>query len=135
MAISEAFLRRSRDLWVKRERDYKAKAAHAHEQHKKRERQLAARAKPRLSMPLKQITTDTWGYHPPVHDGVDLICPPREPALAVCRCEVVRVSPSGWWGKGAPSDPVLKAKGDGVIVLRSLVDAGPIRKGMNFVYG
>lgn len=135
MAITEAFLKRSRDLWVKREKDYKAKAAHAHERHKYRAQQLAARAKPKVVLPLKRITTDTWGWHPPVHDGVDLICPAREPALAVCRSTVVRVSASGWWGKGAPSDPVLKAKGDGVIVLRSLVDVGPIRKGMNFVYG
>jgi len=87
------------------------------------------------SMPVARLITDTWGYHPGVHDGVDLICPPREPALAVCRCKVVRVDAAGWWGKGAPSDPAVRAKGDGVIILRSLVDSGPIRKGMNFVYG
>lgn len=73
MAITEAFLKRSRDLWVKREKDYKAKAAHAHERHKYRAQQLAARAKPKVVLPLKRITTDTWGWHPPVHDGVDLI--------------------------------------------------------------
>jgi hypothetical protein len=42
MSFKEAALRRSRALWVRRERDYKAKAAHAHTMHKRREAQLAA---------------------------------------------------------------------------------------------
>jgi N-acetyl-anhydromuramyl-L-alanine amidase AmpD len=44
MSLTEAFLKRSRALWVKRERDYEAKAKHAHEMHTRREQQLAARA-------------------------------------------------------------------------------------------
>lgn len=83
----------------------------------------------------KHLIADTWGYHPGAHDGVDLICPPNEPLRAVCDATVVRVSPAGWWGLGAPSDPGLKAKGDGVIILRAARDVGPIRKGTNFVYG
>jgi murein DD-endopeptidase MepM/ murein hydrolase activator NlpD len=91
---------------------------------------------PKVAMPVvTNLDKDTNGYNPPVHDGIDLICAPRAPLFAPCRCQVVRVSASGWWGKGAPKDPVLLAMGDGVIVLRSLVNLGPIRKGMQFAYG
>jgi murein DD-endopeptidase MepM/ murein hydrolase activator NlpD len=83
----------------------------------------------------EHILADSWGWHPGVHDGIDLICPPNEPLYAICKATVVRADAAGWWGKGAPADPVLKAKGDGIIVIRSLVDAGPIRKGMNLCYG
>jgi hypothetical protein len=42
MALSEVFLRRSRDLWIRRERTYKRKAVHAHTMHKRRSEQIAA---------------------------------------------------------------------------------------------
>jgi murein DD-endopeptidase MepM/ murein hydrolase activator NlpD len=136
MAMNKAQLEKSRELWVKREREYKAKAATAHAKHKLREKQLAALVpKAAVVMPMKHITEDSWGYHPPGHDGIDLICPPSEPLIAMCKAKVVRADASGWWGKGAPTDPVLKAKGDGIIIIRSLVDAGPLREGMNLCYG
>jgi murein DD-endopeptidase MepM/ murein hydrolase activator NlpD len=135
MALTEAVLKRSRAAWVKRERNYKQKAQHAHEMHQLREKQLAALAVPKVSAPLAHILEDSWGWHPGVHDGIDLICPPSEPLLAICRATVIRADAAGWWGKGAPADPALKAKGDGIIVIRSLVDAGPIKKGMNLCYG
>jgi murein DD-endopeptidase MepM/ murein hydrolase activator NlpD len=92
-------------------------------------------AKPRVVAPVKHIIADSWGWHPGVHDGIDLICPASEPLIAICHATVVRADAGGWWGLGAPADPVLRARGDGIIVLRSLVDAGPIRKGMNLCYG
>lgn len=87
-----------------------------------------------VSPPLARILQSSWGYHPPVHDGVDLICQPRAAGLAICRAKVVRADNGGWWGKGAPS-AAARAKGDGIVVLRSLVDVGPFRRGLQFAYG
>jgi murein DD-endopeptidase MepM/ murein hydrolase activator NlpD len=89
----------------------------------------------RVHTPVSRIITDTWGYHPGVHDGVDLICPPNAQLYAICDGVVVRAASSGWWGKGAPSNAALKAKGDGIIIVRSTVNVGPFREGMNFCYG
>lgn len=88
-----------------------------------------------VASPVAKIIEDSWGYHPPVHDGLDVICPAGAPLHAMCDGEIVRVSASGWWGKGAPADPALKAKGDGVIVLRCGVTTGPFKRGVNIVYG
>ncbi len=85
--------------------------------------------------PVSRIISDSWGYHPPVHDGIDLICPANATLFAICDGVVVRVDPSGWWGKGAPSDPDLKAKGDGIIIVRCSTDVGPFQKGLNMCYG
>ncbi|HWT91386.1 MAG TPA: hypothetical protein VN238_00175 [Solirubrobacteraceae bacterium] len=87
-----------------------------------------------VTAPLAKIISSSWGYHPPVHDGVDLICGPRAAGLAICKARVVRADDGGWWGKGAPS-PEVAAKGDGIVVLRSLVDVEPFRVGLNFCYG
>lgn len=135
MAMNEAALHKSRELWVKRERDYKAKAKRAHDMHLLREKQLRELKVARVTFPIQHLITDSWGYHPGVHDGVDLICPASEPLIAMCKATVVRADASGWWGKGAPADPALKARGDGIIIIRSLIDAGPIRRGMNLCYG
>lgn len=91
----------------------------------------------RVSYPIDpaRLITDAWGYHPGVHDGVDLICPANEPLLAMCKARVVRVSASGWWGLGAPSDPGVAAKGDGIIILQALENTGPIKEGLNLCYG
>lgn len=85
--------------------------------------------------PIANILGDSWGYHPPVHDGVDLICNPKAPLLAICTGRVIRADAGGWWGKGAPSDPALRAKGDGIIIVRCAVDVGPFKPGLNFCYG
>ncbi len=142
MALSETQLEKSRAHWVAEEK--KAKAAEekaaarrkkAHEMHEQRDRELAALRKPKVSPPLKTVITDAHGFKPG-HDGVDLICPPNEPALAMCKAKVVRVSAAGWWGSNAtpsPGHPV--GDGDGIIIIESLVDAGPIRKGLHFCYG
>lgn len=98
-------------------------------------KRLAAAEKPKVAAPMKKILEDSWGYHPPVHDGLDLICPANEPIYAMSPGVVVRADPSGWWGKGAPSDPALKAKGDGIIVYRCTENVGPFKTGMNICYG
>ena len=85
--------------------------------------------------PIVRITADSWGWAPPVHDGIDLICPVKEPLLAICDGTIVRVQAGGWWGKGAPSDPAKKAIGDGIIVLRCDISAGPFKPGLLFGYG
>ncbi len=86
--------------------------------------------------PVTKILQHSWGYHPPVHDGVDLICPWKAPLFAMVKSRVIRVSSGGWWGKGAQGSaahPV--SEGDGIVVLRCLENIGPFRVGMNFGYG
>lgn len=85
--------------------------------------------------PVPNLISDDWGYHPPIHDGIDLICPANQPILAICNGIVVRADAAGWWGKGAPSDPNLKAKGDGIIIVESRVETGPFKSGLHFGYG
>ena len=88
-----------------------------------------------VSTPLTNILQSEWGWNPG-HDGVDLICNAKAPLLAICKGEVVRADPAGWWGKGAqPSNGHPVSDGDGIVVLRSLVDVGPFKKQLNFGYG
>lgn len=100
----------------------------------RRQAQLAKLRVSPVAYPVPSVTADSWGYHPPVHDGIDLICPPAAKVYAICDGEIVDVRAGGWWGKGAPS-PAVAAKGDGIIQLRCTVDAGPFRKGLVFAYG
>lgn len=87
-----------------------------------------------VAPPLSKILSSSWGYHPPVHDGVDLICPPNAAGFAICSGTIIRADAGGWWGKGAPSAAVA-AKGDGIVVLKCDVDVGPFRRGLRFCYG
>lgn len=76
-----------------------------------------------------KIISHSWGWTPPVHDGVDIITPARAWLYAPMPCEVIRVSASGWWGKGAqPSGGHPVSDGDGIVVIRSTTDAGPFSK-------
>ena len=89
-----------------------------------------------IAAPLAHVIEDSWGYHPPGHDGLDLICAEDAPLFAICDGTIVRADASGWWGKGAQASaghPV--SDGDGVIILRCGVNRGPFKKGLNFVYG
>lgn len=89
-----------------------------------------------VAAPLVKIISHEWGYHPPVHDGVDLICSDNAPILAICRAKVIRVAQGGWWGKGAAaSGGHAIGDGDGIIVLRSITSVGPFKVGLNFCYG
>jgi murein DD-endopeptidase MepM/ murein hydrolase activator NlpD len=87
----------------------------------------------RVASPLANVITDTWGYHPGVHDGIDLICPPNEPARAICDGVIRRVS-DDWWGAGNPGG-ALGDKGDGIVILECTANAGPFRPGLKFGYG
>lgn len=88
-----------------------------------------------VALPVSKIIQDSWGYHPGVHDGIDLICPPFAGIYAICEARVIRVSDSGWWGLGAPSDPALRSRGDGIISIKATQSIGPIKEGMNICYG
>lgn len=85
-----------------------------------------------VAAPIGKIITMTWGYHPGVHDGIDLICGANAPIFAVCDSEVIDVRASGWWGNN-PSGEVWR--GDGIIQIKCLANDGPFRKGMHFGYG
>ncbi len=87
---------------------------------------------PDVAAPIGKIITMTWGYHPGVHDGIDLICGVKAPIYALCDAKVIDVRPSGWWGNN-PSGEVWK--GDGIIQIRCTTNDGPFRKGMHFGYG
>jgi murein DD-endopeptidase MepM/ murein hydrolase activator NlpD len=82
------------------------------------------------------LATDKNGWSGPGgHDGIDLICGVDAPIYAICDAKVIDVRAGGWWGKGAPADPELRGRGDGIIQLECLVNVGPFRKGMHFGYG
>lgn len=85
--------------------------------------------------PVTVIVQDSWGYHPGVHDGLDVITGPDPVIFAMIRSKVIDVRASGWWGLGAPRDPKVKAKGDGIIQLEVLESIGPFKKGMHLGYG
>jgi murein DD-endopeptidase MepM/ murein hydrolase activator NlpD len=88
-----------------------------------------------VASPVKE-TGHSWGWHPGVHDGVDLICGPEAKIYALCDAKVIDVRSSGWWGKGAQASsghPI--SDGDGIIQLECMIDIGPFRKGMHFGYG
>lgn len=90
----------------------------------------------KVAKPVDPILSSSWGYHPGVHDGVDLITEADDTLYAICDARVIDVRSSGWWGKGARASsghPI--SDGDGIIQLECLTDAGPFVKGMHFGYG
>lgn len=84
--------------------------------------------------PTNKILADSWGYHPPIHDGIDVITPPDAVIFAMVKCKVIDVRSGGWWGKGAPS-PAVAARGDGIIQVEVLETVGPFKKGDHIGYG
>lgn len=84
---------------------------------------------------LKKLLQDSWGYHPGVHDGIDLISLPDVPIYAPVRAKVIDVRSGGWWGLGRPSNPALAAKGDGIVQLEVLETVGPFKKGYHIGLG
>jgi murein DD-endopeptidase MepM/ murein hydrolase activator NlpD len=89
----------------------------------------------KVHTPATKILADSWGWHPGVHDGLDVIVPPDVPIFAMVKSKVVDVRASGWWGLGAPSNPAVKAKGDGIIQLEVVETVGPFKKGYHVCYG
>lgn len=85
-----------------------------------------------VAAPIGKIITMTWGFHPGVHDGIDLICGKKAPIYALCDARVIDVRAGGWWGN-SPSGEIWK--GDGIIQIECITDDGPFKKGMHFGYG
>lgn len=85
-----------------------------------------------VAAPISRILTMAWGWHPPVHDGIDLICGPNAPIYAICDAKVIDVRSGGWWGKAPSGNTAL---GDGIIQLECTNSVGPFRKGMHIGYG
>jgi len=96
---------------------------------------LRARWNTPVHAPTRGIITDDWGFHPPVHDGIDVVTRVEQPIFAMIKSKVIDVRSSGWWGKGAPSDPKLRAKGDGIIQVEVLESVGAFKKGDHIGYG
>lgn len=89
-----------------------------------------------VASPLKRILGDSWGWHKPGHDGVDLICEGDAAIYAICDAKIIDVRSTGWWGNGAQASGGHQiSEGDGIIQLECLVDTGPFKKGMHFGYG
>lgn len=88
-----------------------------------------------ISLFLQKTLQDSWGYHPGVHDGIDLISLPDVPIFAPVDCKVIDVRSGGWWGLGAPADQALKAKGDGIVQVEILKTVGPFKKGYHIGFG
>jgi murein DD-endopeptidase MepM/ murein hydrolase activator NlpD len=97
-------------------------------------RRLRAREQD-VHTPVARIDEDSWGWHPGVHDGIDLICQWQAPVYAMVTGKVVRVSPSGWWGSPEDSPGHPASQGDGIIIVESSVNAGPFEQGMHIGYG
>lgn len=85
--------------------------------------------------PVTKIVEDSWGYHPGVHDGLDVITLPNARLFAMVKSKVIDVRASGWWGLGAPKNAQLKAKGDGIVQFEILDNIGPFVKGRHIAYG
>lgn len=88
-----------------------------------------------LSLPVKHIVSYDWGFHPPGHDGIDIITRTNPEIFSVIKSRVFDVRSGGWWGKAAAPNPDVRAKGDGIIQLEVLETIGPLKKGMHIGYG
>ncbi len=152
--MSLAYLKASRAAWVRREKYRKRKHTYAVNHYDKagvkkwgkllkearakiakRDKQIAAKSGS-VAAPCRPILQHSWGYHPGVHDGIDLITTEDDVMYALCDGVIFDVRSSGWWGKGArASGGHSIADGDGIIQLRCTVNVGPFKKGMHFGYG
>ena len=86
----------------------------------------------KVHAPTNKILADSWGFHPPVHDGIDVICPANAVLFAMCKAKVIDVRSGGWWGKAPSGNTSL---GDGIIQLEVLENIGPFKKGYHIGYG
>jgi murein DD-endopeptidase MepM/ murein hydrolase activator NlpD len=85
--------------------------------------------------PVHKVIADSWGFHPGVHDGVDVIALEGTAAMAMVRCKIIDVRPHGWWHLGAPANQKLRERGDGIVQMEVLDNQGPFKKGMHIGYG
>lgn len=86
----------------------------------------------KVHSPVSKIIADSWGYHPGVHDGLDVISIEGAAAFAMVKSKVIDVRSSGWWGLH-PSGDI--SRGDGIVQLEVLESVGPFKKGMHLGYG
>lgn len=86
----------------------------------------------RVHRPMAVVITDDWGYHPGVHDGIDVQTHPNAPLFAMVKCRIIDARSGGWWGKN-PSGEV--AKGDGIVQMEVLETVGPFKQGHHIGYG
>jgi len=90
----------------------------------------------KVHQPVTKILADSWGYHPGIHDGVDVICNPNAAVYAMVKCKVIDVRAFGWWGLGAqPSIGHPVSDGDGIVQVEVLESVGPFKKGHHIGYG
>ncbi|HMS83629.1 MAG TPA: hypothetical protein PKD12_08265 [Nitrospira sp.] len=87
---------------------------------------------PQVHAPVTKIVTDDWGYHPGVHDGVDVCTDIETVAFAMVKSKIIDVRAGGWWGNN-PSGDV--SKGDGIVQMEVLETVGPFKRGMHIGYG
>lgn len=119
------------NIYTASERKLKASVARTEYRAELRKR-WKKQATAKVHAPVTRIVTDSWGYHPGVHDGVDIVTAGQVPCFAMVKSKVIDVRAGGWWGK-APSGDV--AKGDGIVQLEVLESVGPFKKGMHLGYG
>lgn len=86
----------------------------------------------KVSLPVANIIEASWGFHPPGHDGLDVICAPNSVLHAMVKSKVIRADNGGWWGKAPSGDITL---GDGIVILEILENVGPFKKGDHIGYG
>lgn len=85
--------------------------------------------------PVSRIIEDSWGFHPGLHDGLDVIALEGTAAFAMVKSKIIDVRPHGWWHLGAPVSQVLRERGDGIVQMQVLESVGPFKKGMHIGYG
>lgn len=124
--------------WKKRQSDVEDRRMKARVDWRRRLRERYAKVEQegngKVSSFLQKVLQDSWGYHPGVHDGIDLISLPDVPIFAPVRCKVFDVRSGGWWRLGAPSIAIA-AKGDGIVQMQILENLGPFKKGYHIGLG
>lgn len=89
-----------------------------------------------VAAPVWPIQGDSWGYHPGVHDGIDVIAAYGDDVAAMISAKVVDARAGGWWGNGArPTSGHPISDGDGIIQLQVLRSRGPFKRGDIIGYG
>ena len=89
----------------------------------------------KVHVPVSKIIEDSWGFHPGVHDGLDVISIEGAAAFAMVKSKIIDARPHGWWHLGAPSNQALRERGDGIVQMQVLETVGPFKKGMHIGYG
>jgi hypothetical protein len=85
--------------------------------------------------PVARIIEDSWGFHPGVHDGLDVISIEGSAAFAMVKCKIIDARAHDWWHLGAPSSQALRRRGDGIVQMEVLGNNGPFKDGMHIGYG